>query len=606
MSVTSHSIHILALLDTGASCALLRRDIFDKIIKKTHQVCYLTKTPRVQAVNGTDICTIGQTQIQLDLIPEPVPVIIVEQLPHDMIIGNSILRSGCAILDLPDNSLHWYGRRWRIKQHGAHGFESIGPITPQTGNANIDALVRRNADLFSAKGEKPGRCDLEALTIKTNCAPICQKAYRTPLVKRKLVEDAIAEMLDHDIIEPSSSPWASPITLVPKKDNSTRFCIDYRKLNAETEKNSYPIPLIRDLLDEMGRSKVFSTMDLKSGFWQLPVAEEDQPKTAFRCHLGLFQCKRMPFGLCNAPAVFQRTMDKILSGLIGRFVCVYLDDIIVFSDNIEEHEYHLQCVFDRIREAGLKLKPTKCAFGLREVKVLGYIMNSQGTSPDPDKIQAIQAMAPPTTVKAVRAYLGTCGYYRSCLPNYAHISEPLIALTRKHVRFHWTKSCQTAFEKLKQLLVSSHVMTAPDPRKPYRLYTDASDYAIGGILVQLSDDGVEKVVQYISHILSPTQRKWPIIEKEAFAVVYCVTKLRPYLYGASFLCLTDHKPLRCLFTKDLDNTRIQRWQILLTEYNAKIQYREGKNNIRADMLSRLRNENDDCGKCVDVAVIDTA
>ena len=148
-------------------------------------------------------------------------------------------------------------------------------------------------------------------------------------------------MLDHGIIE--------LITLVPKRDNSTRFCSDYRKVNAETEKNSYPIPLIRDLLDEMGGSKVFSTMDLKSGFWQLPVAKEDQPKTAFRCHLGLFQCKRIPFGLCNAPAVFKKTMDKVLSGIIGRFVWVYLDDIIVFRDNMEDHEYHLQCVFDRLR-----------------------------------------------------------------------------------------------------------------------------------------------------------------------------------------------------------------------------------------------------------------
>ena len=204
-----------------------------KLSTKTHQV-------------GTEINTIGQTHIQLDLIPDPVSVIIVDKLSHGMILGESVLRSGCAILDLKDNILQWYVRKWKVQQHGIAGFESIGPITPQTGDANID--------LFSSKGERPGVCNLEALMIKTNCNPICQKAYRTPLSKRKLVEDSIAEMLDHDIIEPSSSAWASPITLVPKRDNSTRFCIDYRKLNAETE-NSHPIPLIRDLLDEMGGTK---------------------------------------------------------------------------------------------------------------------------------------------------------------------------------------------------------------------------------------------------------------------------------------------------------------------------------------------------------------
>ena len=203
--VSSHNINILSLVDTGASCTLLQRDIFDKIVNKTHQVCYLNKTPRVQAVNGTEINTIGQTQIQLDLIPDPVSVIIVDKLSHEMILGESVLRSGCAILDLKDNILQWYGRKWKVQRHGIAGFESIGPITPQTGDANIDALVRQNADLFSSKGEKPGICDREALTIKKYCKPICQKACRTPPRKHKLVEDSVAEMLDHGIIEPRGS-----------------------------------------------------------------------------------------------------------------------------------------------------------------------------------------------------------------------------------------------------------------------------------------------------------------------------------------------------------------------------------------------------------------
>ena len=334
------------------------------------------------------------------------------------------------------------GKGWRPFPH--YSLSLLGNINKsQNGiyisiTTRIDKRVRRNADIFSAKGEPLGKCDLEYMTIKTNCQPICQKAYRTPLHKRQLVEDSISEMLRDGVIVPSSSPWASPVTLVPKKDNTTRFCIDYRKLNAETVKNRYPLPLIQAIFDEMGGSKVFSTIDLKSGFWQIPVAPEDQAKTAFRCHLGHFECRRMPFGLCNAPAVFQRTMDKVLAGLIGVCAYVYVDDIIIYSKNMNDHETHLQSVFDRLREAGLKLKPTKCVFGLKEVKLFGFILNKEGIKADPEKVQAINEMSPPNSVKDVRRFLGMCSYFRGCLRGYAEKSVPLVELTRKHERFEWT------------------------------------------------------------------------------------------------------------------------------------------------------------------------
>ena len=514
------------MIDTGAACNLLRRNVYDKIVERTHQVHYLRPSPRIQAVNGTHIKVIGETEIQLDLIPDPVSVILVENISHDMILGEISLRSGAAVISMGNDSLTWYGRIWRLSRQFLPTYHSLGPTAPETGDNRIDKLVRENADIFSAKGEPNGDCHLAALTIKTNCAPISQKAYRTQLCKRRIVEDAVSEMLRDDIIVPSSSPWASPITLVPKKDSSTRFCIDYRRLNAETEKDQYPLPLIQDIFDQMGGSKKISTLDLKSGYWQLPVAPEDQPKTAFRCHLGLFECKRIPFGLCNAPAVFQRAMDKLLAGLIGVSVCVYLDDIIIYSKNMDDHERHLQCVFDRLRDAGLRLKPTKCFFGLKQVKLLGYILNGDGIHTDPDKVQAIREMSPPKNVHDVRRYLGMSGYYRTSLPNYAKIAEPLIDLTRKNVKFHWTDRHQAAFDELKHLLMSSHVMTPPDTSKPYKLYTDACDYAVGAILVQVSDDGVEKVIQYVSHVLSPTQRRWATIEKECYSVIFAIMRLR--------------------------------------------------------------------------------
>ena len=246
------------------------------------------------------------------------------------------------------------------------------------------------------------------------------------------------------------------------------------------------------------------------------------------------------------------------------------------------------------------MKPTRCAFGLPEVKILGYILNANGIQTDPDKVAAIANLQQPTTVKEVRSMLGRCNYYRTSLPNYAKVAEPLIELTRKQVRFTWNDERQEAFDKLKQLLISSHVMAPPDIQKPYKLYTDACDYAIGGILVQDSDDGVEKVIQYVSHTLSPTQRKWATIEKEAYAVVYCIDKLKPYLYGAQFNVYTNHKPLLSLFTKSMNNTTIQRREVTLAESAATISYRPGKRQVRADMLSRIKHDIDN-----DIAIIDT-
>ena len=288
---------------------------------------------------------------------------------------------------------------------------------------------------------------------------------------------------------------------------------------------------------------------------------------------------------------------------------VYIDDILVYSKTEQDHVKHLQLVFDKLRDAGLKLKPTKCAFGLPEVRLLGYVLNADGITTDPDKVDVIAKLKPLTTVKEVRSMLGMCNYYRNSLPNYATVAEPVIALTRQNVRFSWDDDDkQAAFNELKRLLTSSHVMAAPDMNRPYRLYTDACDYAIGGILVQESDDGVEKVIQYVSHTLSNTHRKWATIEKEAYvfcieklrAYVFCIEKLRAYLFGSQFHVYTDHKPLLSMLTKALNNTKIQRWGILLAEFGATISYRSGRHNIRADMLSRLKYSANN-----NVAVIDT-
>jgi transposase InsO family protein len=271
---------------------------------------------------------------------------------------------------------------------------------------------------------------------------------------------------------------------------------------------------------------------------------------------------------------------------------VYIDDIIIASRSEEEHVVHLQQMFDRLRQYGLRLNPSKCAFGLREVKLLGYIVSAEGLKADPGKVQAIARLDAPTSVSEVRSFLGMTGYYRTCIPGYAHVSEPLVQLTRKNAHFVWTGVHQQAFEDLKSALMSERVMAHPQTDKEYYLYTDACDYAVGAILVQKDDEGVERPIVYLSKQLSATQRRWATIEKEAYAVVYALKQLRPYLWGARYKTFTDHKPLTSLFTKDMNNTKIQRWAVLLAEYGCRVEYHKGKLNVRADMLSRIRQRDE--------------
>ena len=341
----------------------------------------------------------------------------------------------------------------------------------------FDKLVRENNDLFSSKYKQLGKCIYSPMTITTTGPPIYQRGYRAPLLKRQLISDSVDDMLAQNIIRPSVSSWASPVTIVPKPDGSPRFCIDFRKLNNVTTADQCPLSNIAEIVDLIGQAKVFSTLDLKSGYWQIAIDEAYIPKTAFRCHKGLFECIRLPFGLRNAPASFQRIMDFVLRDLIGKHSLVYLDDITVFSDNQEDHFRHIQQVFERLRKAEFTLNSEKCHFGLSEIKLLGFIINEHGIGTDPAKVEVIKNLPAPTSVKETRSFVAMCSFYRRMLRDFSFHAEPLLKLTRKHVKFVWGPEQQTAFIKLKALLVSSKVMAVHLPEEPHLLYTDASNYA---------------------------------------------------------------------------------------------------------------------------------
>ncbi len=451
----------------------------------------------------------------------------------------------------------------------------------------LEALLLEKRGLFAEDDTELGYTNLVEMTIDTgDHPPIRQRPYRTPFLQRPAVEKHLKEMKDAHIIQESTSSWASPIVIVPKKDGSTRFCADYRKLNAITNKNAYPLPNIQDILSSLGKAKVFSKMDAKSGFWQVKMAEKDRPKTAFITHAGLYEFNVMPFGLTSSPPVFQELMNRVMQGVQNKYCMAYMDDIVVFSETVEDHFQHLADVFKRLEKANLKLKLSKCEFFKEKIQFLGHVVSSDGVQPDEEKVRVIRDLQPPTTVKQVRSFLGMVSYYRNFLEKFSEIAYPLIALTRKNARFHWDDACQDAFEKLKQHLIEAPILAHPDITKPYKLYTDASLFAVGAILTQDGTDGKERVIQYVSHKLSKGQQKWSCVEREAYACVYALNKLRHYLLGAQFTIYTDHKPLRCLFTSEMKNTRVQRWAIMLNEYGCDIQYRPGRT-MKADFVSRI-------------------
>ena len=451
----------------------------------------------------------------------------------------------------------------------------------------LQELLDKNNDLFAKNDCDLGRTHLVKAKIDTgDHPPIKQAPYRLPFSQRQMVQEHIDAMLKAGVISPSQSPWASPIVIVDKKDGSKRFCVDLRALNRITKKNSYPLPRIDDILASLDGSKYFTSLDLKSGYWQIAMDEESKDKTAFTCFAGLYRFESMPFGMVNAPAIFSELMNEVLRGILHKFAVVYLDDILLYSKTFEEHIEHIEAVFSRLRNAGLKLKMSKCDFLKREVNYLGHVVSPNGIKPDPAKVEALQQLEPPTDARGIRSFIGMTGYYRRFIPNYAKIAKPLTELTKKNRIFCWTEECQNSFETLRRALTEAPILAFPDVTKPYKLYTDACGYAIGGVLVQETNMG-ERVIQYISHQLNETQQRWPIIEKEAYAIVYCVQKFRPYLLGSKFTIMTDHKPLQHLFTSEMKNAKIQRWAILLDEYGGDVSYIRGSQNVVADALSRF-------------------
>ncbi|UYV74885.1 hypothetical protein LAZ67_12001673, partial [Cordylochernes scorpioides] len=461
--------------------------------------------------------------------------------------------------------------------------EKSGPRLYADEQKELKQVLERYGDLFSSR---LGRTNLAKHRIDTEDAkPIKHKPYRVSAKERDIIKEQIDEMLTEGIIRPSSSPWSFPVILVKKRDGKYRFCVDYRKLNNVTVKDVYPIPRIDEVMDTLQGSTHFSAIDLRSGYWQVEVEERDKEKTAFTTAHGLYEFNVMPFGLCNASATFERNMENMLGNLRWQICLCYLDDVIIYSPDFPTHLKRLEAVFRCFRESNLRLNDKKCRFVFEELEILGYITSKHGIKPAEHNIKAIRNFPRPTKVKEVQSFLGMCSYYRKFIKDFSKIADPLSNLIKKSVSFTWTERQEEAFQTLKTALLSPPILGHFNPNAPTYIHTDASNIGIGATLVQ-DIGGEEKVISYLSRTLSKAEQNYSTTEKECLAVVWSMSKLRPYLYGRHFKIVTDHHALCWLKNLKDPTGRLARWALKIQEYDFDIIHKSGKKHLDADGLSR--------------------
>ena len=472
----------------------------------------------------------------------------------------------------------------RIMKKGCETFLAL-ILDSKRGQVDVEKIpvIREFPDVFPE--ELPGiplekEVDL-AIEIVPGTVPMSRAPYRMAPTELKELKSQLQELLDKGFIRPSVSPWGAPVLFVKKKYGTLRMCIDYRQINKVTVKNKYPLPRIEDLFDQLKGAGVFSKIDLRSGYYQLRVKEGDVPKTAFRTRYGHYEFLVMPFGLTNAQAAFMDLMNRVFRPYVDQFFVVFIDDILVYSKDAQEHEQHLRIVLETLREKKLYAKLSKCDFWLKEVSFLGHIVSAEGIRVDPAKIEAVVNWKSPQNVTEVRSFLGLAGYYRRFVRGFSVIASPLTKLLRKGIKFEWTDKCQNSFEQLKGMLVEAPVLTQPTPGKEYTLYSDASCIGLGCVLMR---DG--KVVAYASRQLKPHEQNYPTHDLELAAVVFALKIWRHYLYGEKCRVYTDHKSLKYFLTQKELNLRQRRWLELFKDYDCIIDYHPGKANIVADALSR--------------------
>lgn len=573
---------IRALLDSGASHSVLGKEglwILERFPAKLKPI----ENKYVETADGQKhmIEGIVDLPVTLEARTRNLGVIVVPSLNQSLILGIDFWNLMQIVTDI-------YNRTWEFAPTKV-GLASIWTKGGLQSEEHLDPEQKKRLEEFIEnqfkQQTKPlGRTSVVEHRIDTGDAqPIKQRYYPMSPSIQKIVNEELDKMLELGVVTPSKSAWSSPIVLVDKPDGSKRFCVNFRQLNAVTKRDAYPLPQVTTILDRLRDSRYLSSLDIKSAYWQIPLAADSREKTAFTVQgRGLFEFVTMPFGLHNAPATWQRFIDQIIGADLEPHVFVYLDDIIVVTQHFDHHLEVLEKIFNRLRAVDVTLNQEKCCICRKELRYLGYVVDSRGLRVDPEKVQAIVQIPVPRNQKEVRQFCGTASWYRRFIPDFASRLYPLTSLLRKNKRFTWTDEAQNAFEDIRSCLVKAPILTCPDFNKPFIISCDASGVGLGAVLTQ---EG-EQVIAYASRTLSRTEQKFSATERECLAVIWAVEKFRPYVEGSHFTIITDHYSLLWLHNLKDPQGRLARWALRLQPYSYTLVHRKGKEHVVPDMLSR--------------------
>lgn len=595
LSIIFNGQRSLALLDSGASHSFIRPRLTRGL-----QIDAETMSVKL-ADSAVHVTTLGRVTQPLEIAGTTAVVTfhILQDMADDIILGRDWMANEGAVLDFPNrcvyfgavtrSSVFWHDQA----PHTAAVYEPITLVDAQAPASHIQEYQRALdgfADVF-AEGLHQPTTQIATHRIKLkHDRPFKIRRYQFSQKKKQVIQEEVTHMLAAGVIRRSHSQYSSPIVIVTKKDGKPRFCVDYRQLNAITEDEVAQLPPIRETIKELGEAQVFSSLDLRSGYWQIPMADESIPLTAFSTPEGAtYEFTVMPFGLQGAPGTFTKMMAEVLSGLVDNFVKVYLDDIIVYSNNHAEHLRHLQMVLERLRVHGLRCALDKCVFGASALNYLGHRITARYNEPTEHHVLQTQEFPTPKSMKELRSFLGTAGWLREYVKDFAIIAAPLTDLTGKK-RFLWTPEADKSFHALKDALSKPLKLHRPLPNMPYFLQTDASSLGMASVLFQRTADGQRRIISCASAKFNATERRYHINEQEVLSVIYACKRHRQFLEDQRFTLITDSRALLWLDKYRDDRAKLTRWALLLQEFTFDVVHCPGRANELPDMLSRYPAE----------------